>query len=190
MDGTIDVESELEKGSTFIVTLPFKIMKKAEFSDWDNSGAKMNFSIQQRYLSLLSNVHEMSEESAATNSPEVYSKIILAEDNAINRKVILKLIESITGYTADFVSDGKELVKNFDIRRHRLVITDLNMPNMDGIEAAKELKRLYGNSVKIIILTGNSAVNVESLKGIVDGLLEKPCCKEDLRKCIDLYCKE
>jgi len=46
------------------------------------------------------------------------------KDNPINRKVIINLINNL-GYKADFVSDGRELVDNFNIEHHKVVITDM-----------------------------------------------------------------
>ena len=45
-------------------------------------------------------------------------------DNSINRKVIVNLIQHL-GHDTDYVSDGKELVENFDVGHHKVVITDM-----------------------------------------------------------------
>ena len=60
------------------------------------------------------------------------------------------------------------------------------MPNMDGLSAAKDLRKRYGKKVKIFLLTGNVTMrDAEGLEDIVDGVLTKPCSKENLRKCLE-----
>ena len=60
------------------------------------------------------------------------------------------------------------------------------MPNLDGIDAAKELRKKYGKKMKIFLLTGNVTMrDAKGLEDIVDGVLTKPCSKENLRKCLD-----
>jgi len=58
------------------------------------------------------------------------------------------------------------------------------MPRLDGLEAAKILKSKYGDRVRIFIITGN--VFAEELTNVVDGVLLKPCTKEQLIKCCQI----
>ena len=60
------------------------------------------------------------------------------------------------------------------------------MPNMNGLEAGKELRRLYGNSFKLILITGNVlTAEEEQSREIFDKILLKPCSKNDLKLCLD-----
>ena len=61
------------------------------------------------------------------------------------------------------------------------------MPNMNGLEAAKELRARHGKGFKIYVLTANVLTeNMEGLTDCVDGVLYKPCSKQDLRKCFEI----
>ena len=139
MGGTISVDSELGKGSTFSVTLPFKKVdpSTAESSSPTHEEAeedkrlRLQFQIQSKYLSSISG--DLSRKaSSQTISSEVVSKqvqnnhasILVAEDNPINRKVICKLINSL-GFQVDSVSDGLELIGKFNVKRHKIIITDM-----------------------------------------------------------------
>ena len=60
------------------------------------------------------------------------------------------------------------------------------MPNMNGIDAAKALRSQYGNKIKIFMLTGNVlAGSISELDDLVDGILTKPCSKQDLLRCLE-----
>ncbi|KAG2378218.1 hypothetical protein C9374_008361 [Naegleria lovaniensis] len=200
MRGTIHLESDVGKGSEFTVTLPLEIvpspslvnspmtcsleeeqLKKqltnpgvSESVDIDPS-LKKQLSIQENYLKLF-----------ATSDRTVVSKnnaqIIIADDNAINRKVIVKLIESL-GYETDAVCDGKQLIENIDEKRHKLVFTDINMPNLNGLEAAKFIKAKFKDRIHIVALTGD--VLLETPPSIFDSVITKPCRKATLKKCIE-----
>jgi len=62
---------------------------------------------------------------------------------------------------------------------------------MSGKEAANELRRKYGNKVKIILLTGNvTSTKIEGVETLFDGILTKPCSKKDLADCISFLPKD
>ncbi|KAL9647257.1 hypothetical protein ABK040_012609 [Willaertia magna] len=113
-------------------------------------------------------------------------KIIIAEDNAINRKVLTKMLKSL-GYEVDAVCDGKQLVEKFNPKIHKLIITDQHMPNMTGINAATEIRNLYNNNkdIKIILLTADALTNAGKYLMVVDVIINKPCTRQDLKMNIE-----
>ena len=61
------------------------------------------------------------------------------------------------------------------------------MPNMNGIDATRKLRSMYGNSVKIYILTGDvTLMNDSSIQNITDGVLTKPSSKNDIERCLEI----
>lgn len=134
MNGTIEVESEIGKGSTFIITLPFKIDKEAKSSE--NTASKDTLSLQGM-------------------------KILLVEDNELNMEIaefILKTneIEICKAW------NGQEAVTVFehsDLWEFDMILMDIMMPVMDGIEATKQIRRLKredAGEIPIIAMTANA----------------------------------
>ena len=84
-------------------------------------------------------------------------RILIAEDNLINQKVALRLLERL-GYTADVVANGLEALVSVRHVDYDVVLMDVQMPEMDGLEATRQLCKLYEkpNRPRIVAVTADA----------------------------------
>ncbi len=83
-------------------------------------------------------------------------QILLAEDNAVNQKVALRLLQRL-GYTADVASNGFEAIAAIERRRYDVVLMDVQMPELDGLDASRRIcARWPDTRPRIIAMTANA----------------------------------
>lgn len=155
MNGQVKVETQKGKGTRFVIELPFQVAKKEETSLGEN---KIDRSLQD---------HELK-------------KVLVAEDDQDSSFLIQSFL-SEERLSLKFVSNGKELLDEFSRSRYDLVLTDIQMPELDGLSATKELRR-RGAEVPILALSAH-ALPEEKEKAVlagVNGILAKPFDKESL----------
>ena len=117
------------------------------------------------------------EDAQSEVRPEFMSlRILVAEDNQINQKVALKMIERL-GVRADVVSNGLEAISALEHIHYNLILMDMMMPEMDGLEATRWIrKNKMGRQPVIIALTANAMEEDRDrcLEAGMDGYMAKP----------------
>jgi CheY-like chemotaxis protein len=117
--------------------------------------------------------------------------ILVVDDIEINRDIIAGMLEGIEGLTLDFAADGKEVVEKCQTGdvRYSLILMDVQMPVMDGLEAAEAIRRFEhsgasagASAIPIIAVTaGDSKEEIaRCLKAGMDGYIKKPMEYDDL----------
>ncbi len=113
-------------------------------------------------------------------------RILLAEDNVSNQKVTLQMLKKL-GYRADAVANGAEALQALERQHYDLILMDIKMPVLGGIEATKMIRERWpNNGPKIIAITAYAlhGDKEKCLDAGMDGYISKPVQKEDLARAL------
>jgi signal transduction histidine kinase/DNA-binding response OmpR family regulator len=129
-----------------------------------------------------------SAPSAPTAAPAVDTtlRVLLAEDNAVNQKLALRLLERM-GLKADVVGDGRAAVDAIEAGSYDVVLMDVQMPEMDGLEATRRIRRRWADRpIRIVGLTANAMAGDREacLAAGMDDYVSKPIRPEELQAAI------
>lgn len=165
--GKIELESELGRGSTFRVTLPYR---EAE--------------------------EEAEQESitpdACQQAPAHTGRILLAEDNRVNQRVVAAALEK-RSYEVDVARSGEEALELLERRRYALVLMDVQMPGMDGMEATRRIRmRWKPDELPVIALTAHAMMGDRErcLASGMNGYLSKPIDHDQLLRLVQMTLHE
>jgi signal transduction histidine kinase/CheY-like chemotaxis protein len=130
-------------------------------------------------------------------APSVQRKVLLVEDNEVNGKLAARLLENL-GCLVTLAQTGRDAVGRAQIEAFDLVFMDCTMPDMDGFEATREIRRLeargalphlHGARLPIVAVTANAGQGdrARCLESGMDDYVTKPISAEDLRKALDRW---
>ncbi|MDP3147775.1 MAG: response regulator [Ignavibacteria bacterium] len=115
-------------------------------------------------------------------------KILLAEDNFVNQKVAIKIFDKL-GYRIDVAGNGYEVLDAIENIEYDIIFMDVHMPEMDGLDASREINKLYGkeNRPKIIAMTANAMQGdrEECMAAGMDDYIAKPVRLESLQDSLE-----
>ncbi len=173
MQGSIDLESEEGKGSTFRIHLPLIPSALPESSETNRNG--------------------VIEEDHRQNKHATWN-ILLVDDNPINLKIATTVLQRYQ-HTVDTAQDGIEAVEKVKQGKYDLVLMDIQMPTMDGYEATRIIRKWEAetqNFTPIIALTACVLNNEQSrcIEAGMDGYLSKPLKVKSLIQRIDQIVSE
>jgi signal transduction histidine kinase/CheY-like chemotaxis protein len=172
MDGETGVESEVGAGSTFWFTV--------------------------RFAPAASGKPLQSQPVAARHVPHALRTrtrncILLAEDNLVNQKVAVRMLEKLD-YRVDVVGTGTAAISAWQTERYDLILMDCQMPELDGYEATREIRRLENGArhIPIVALTAHAmkGADEECIAAGMDGYLSKPMNREELDAALSHFLHE
>jgi CheY-like chemotaxis protein len=114
-------------------------------------------------------------------------RILLAEDNQVNQKLALRLLDQM-GYRADIASNGLEAIESIERQTYDVILMDVQMPEMDGLDATRRIRRLVKvTQPHIIAMTANAMEGDREmcLAAGMDDYISKPIRVPDLVKALD-----
>ena len=110
-------------------------------------------------------------------------RILLAEDNAINQKLAVRLLQQM-GYRTDVAGNGLEAIQSIERQEYDVVFMDVQMPEMDGMEASRQINKRWGRTdrPRIIAMTANALQGdrEKCLAAGMDDYMAKPIRVDDL----------
>lgn len=162
LGGDISVQSG-ETGTSFRVEFPLKVAGDSGQSGTTPWGVRSE------------------ETDAASETP---MRVLLAEDEPMNREVALGLLRN-TNWIIDVAEDGEEAVRRFRSATYDLILMDVKMPVMDGLEATRKIRALERNAPKRTPIVAMTAYAMKGdrercLAAGMDDYLSKPVHREDI----------
>jgi CheY-like chemotaxis protein len=163
MHGRLWVESEPGQGSTFHFSVRFLLRRES-----NNRPAP--------HQSLCPEQQPPSDRSGGL-------KVLVAEDNPVNRKLAVCLLEK-NGHTAVVAESGRRVLELLETAEFDIILMDVQMPEMDGFEATAEIRRreqASGKHIPIVAMTAHAMVGhkEQCLMSGMDGYVSKPLRKEE-----------
>jgi signal transduction histidine kinase/CheY-like chemotaxis protein len=165
--GSIHVESEVGKGSTFYVVIPYDIDASAADPDSDSAAAVIAGSGKRLPASM---------------------KVLVVDDNLLNREMISYMLKNF-GVTFKLANNGPEAIRALQTEKYDVVLMDLQMAGMDGKETTARIRKDLGSDVPIVAFSAYAEVaeKQKSLAAGMDAYISKPVKEEELFETLEFF---
>ena len=168
MKGKIEVESEYKKGSTFRVTLPQK---------------RVPISMERKEET------SSQEENIVNKADNSKKTILVVDDNLLNIKVAERTLQAM-GYNTKGANSGHAAINMIKLgNEFDLILMDIMMPEMDGVECFKKLQKLPDFNTRVVALTADAIAGAKE-KYMAEGFndyISKPFNKEDIDRIMKAF---
>ena len=168
MNGEIGVESSAGEGSTFWVILPYSSKSKLD------SVAPVDENITQE----------------TENKGHSHTKVLVVEDDEVNQELITSLLKYLN-FDSDIAENGSIALDKLEHNNYSIILMDINMPVLNGIETTKKIRQLTSDkkNIAIIALTANAmrGDKEECLNAGMNDYLSKPVSIKTLKKTIQKW---
>ena len=168
MGGTLRIESELGKGSSFIVEIPFP-----------------DASPQEREAVL-----RPVADSGVEKAEYIGKKVLLVEDNALNAEIAMELLQTV-GLSVDWAENGKEGVQRYEssaVDEYFAIFMDMQMPIMDGVTATKLIRQSQrpDRDIPVFAMTANTFASDRRScnEAGMTGYIAKPVSVKDIEEAL------
>ena len=162
LGGNLKVESELGKGSRFTFEIDPGHIEEEQFV-WSEYEIRRDTDIENQLF-----------------IRELKGKVLFAEDNLDNQKLI-SLFISATGAKVDLAHNGKEALHKANSNNYDLILLDIHMPEINGIDAAKTI-RTKNQDTPIVAITADNIENDKEILAVFDEVIHKPVDRKHLHE--------
>ncbi|HEV2614358.1 MAG TPA: response regulator [Gammaproteobacteria bacterium] len=174
MSGNIDVDSTPGQGSTFWFTIPFVP------------------AISEKPTSTKPTQDTEIKPLLTSKQTKKRADILLVEDYPINQQVVLGMLKKLGFNHVDVANNGIEALKALEKISYDLIFMDCQMPEMDGYDASREIRRRHKKNIPIIAMTAHTLTGdrEKCLEAGMDDYLAKPIDRKELSRALTQWLPE
>ncbi len=180
MGGEIWIESDYGSGTKIFFTMKLKVQNQNQLQGKADQLKKYELQFDNNKKSILKTENIKTQRSK--------NKILLAEDNLINQKVAIRMVND-AGYNCEAVNDGRKAFEAVKSGDYSLILMDVQMPEMDGFAATSAIRKLQSDkkNIPIIAITAHALMGDKErcLNAGMNDYVSKPIIAENLIRTID-----